>query len=281
VTQVVLDRVEPRTVTRPLVLFGAFLRRDFNLALSYRLPFVVDLFQSVLSVAFLYFLARVVGHNVTAAVGLHVSYFGFAAIGTIMIAILTAALASFSRRIRTDQMTGTLEVLFSMPVPPWLVVLASATYQVIYALVSAGITLAIAVGLGLHFHVTGLSVGVGVADFIGAMVIFCSLGIGLAAFVMVFKRGETVTTLLIGALSLIGGVLYPVSVLSTPLRYLADILPFTWALEVMRAALLGAQSDMVRLGEVWIVAILLFPIAVWVFGVALTMAKKKGSVGQY
>jgi ABC-2 type transport system permease protein len=276
-----VSEIAPRSVARPLLLLRAFLRRDFGMALSYRFPFVVDLLQSVLSVTFLYFLARVVGHKVLAESGLKIGYFGFAVIGTVMVAILTVSLASFSRRIRADQMTGTLEVLFSMPAPPWLVVMASATYQVLYALVTAILTLIMAFWLGLRFHVTALSGAVAVADFIGALVIFSSLGMGLAAFVMVFKRGETVTTMLIGALSLVGGVLYPTSLLSTPLRYLADILPFTWALNVMRAALLGGQSDFRLLGGVWLVSLLLCPIAIWVFGKALAQAKKKGTVGQY
>lgn len=269
------------SVPKTLPLLGAFLRRDFGLALSYRLPFVVDFFQSVLSVSFLYFLARVVGHRVIAESGLRISYFGFAVVGTIMLAVLTVSLSSFSRRIRTDQITGTLEMLLSLPARPWMVVLASATYQVVYAIVTSTITLAVAFGLGLRFHVTALSLLVALADFLGALLTFCSLGMALAGFVVVFKRGETVTTLLIGGLGLIGGVLYPVALLSTPLRYLADILPFTWALDVMRAALLGGQSDLVRLAEVWAVSILLCPIALWLFGVALRQAKKKGTVGQY
>jgi len=269
------------SVPGPILMLRAFLRRDFALALSYRLPFVVDLLQSILSVAFLYFLARVVGHRVIAATGLKVSYFGFAVIGTILMAVLTVSLGSFSRRIRADQMTGTLEVLFSLPPRPWLVVLFSAVYQVVYAMITSAITLGLAFWLGLRFHATAASAFVALADFVGALAIFCALGMALAAFVMVFKRGETVTTLLIGGLSLIGGVLYPVSFLSPPLRAFADLLPFTWALQVMRAALLGAQADLLRLAEVWGVTIVLFPLAVWIFGVALTHARTKGTVGQY
>jgi ABC-type polysaccharide/polyol phosphate export permease len=174
-----------------------------------------------------------------------------------------------------------LEVLFSLPPRPWLVVLSSASYQVNYAIITSAITLAVSFWLGLRFHVTGLSIGVALADFIGALLIFSALGVVLAAFVMVFKRGETLTTLLIGGLGLIGGVLYPVQDLSHPLRIIADLLPFTWALEVMRAALLGAQSDLIRLAEVWAVTIVAFPVSIWVFSYALTHAKKKGTVGQY
>jgi ABC-type multidrug transport system permease subunit len=268
-------------VAGPMLLLRAFLKREFGIALSYRLPFLVDVFQSVFSVAFLYFLARVVGHRVIASTGLKVTYFGFAVIGTVLIAILTTSLITFSRRIRSDQMTGTLEVLFSLPPRPWLLVLSSAAYQVAYAIITALITLAMAFWLGLRFHVTGLSVAVALADFVGALLFFCALGMIMAAFVMVFKRGETATTMIVGGLGLIGGVLYPVSELSRPLRILADALPFTWALEVMRAAVLGAQSDLIRLGEVWAVTVVAFPVSIWVFSYALTHAKKKGTVGQY
>jgi ABC-type uncharacterized transport system permease subunit len=266
---------------RRMVLYRAFLRRDFAMALSYRLPFVVDIFQSVLSVTFLYFLARVVGHKVLAESGLKVSYFGFAVIGTVMVSILTVNLTTFSKRVRADQLTGTLEVLLSMPVRPWLVILASATYPVFYAIGSAALSIGLALWLGLHFHVTGLSLLVGLGDFIASLVIFTALGMVLAAFVMVFKRGETLTTLAIGGLSLIGGVLYPVALLSPLLRHLADILPFTWALEVMRAAVLGAQADYLRLGEVWAFTVVVYPICIVVFTRALARAKRAGSVGQY
>ena len=271
----------PESAVRPLTLLRAFLRRDFGIALSYRLPFAFDLFQSILSVAFLYFLARVVGHKVLAATGLTISYFGFAVIGTTMVAVLTVSLTSQSRGLRGDQISGTLEVLLSMPAPPWLVVLCNAAYQVAYGMVAAVLSLAFAFALGLRFHVTALSCVVAVIDFIGALVIFCALGMALAAFVMVFKRGETLTTLAIGALGLIGGVLYPVSSLSVPLRYLADALPFTWALTTMRAALLGGQSDYFLLSLVLIAAVVLFPLSVWVFSRAMSRAKRKGTVGQY
>ena len=264
-----------------MLMLRAFLKRDFGIAFSYKLPFVVDIFQSVFSVAFLFFLARVVGHGVIASTGLKVSYFGFAVLGTVLIAILTTSLITFSRRIRSDQMTGTLEVLFSLPPRPWLLVLSSATYQVIYAIITSAITLAFAFWLGMRFHVTGLSAAVAFFDFVGALLVFCALGLVLAAFVVVFKRGETATTMVVGGLGLIGGVLYPVADLSRPLRILSDALPFTWALEVLRAALLGAQSDFLRLGEVWAVTIVAFPVSIWVFSYALTHAKKKGTVGQY
>jgi ABC-2 type transport system permease protein len=265
----------------PVLLLQAFLKRDWFLALSYRLPFIVDLFQSVLSVTFLFFLARVVGHKIATSSGLQVPYFGFAVIGTLMIGILTVSLASFSKRIRIDQMTGTLEVLFSMPVRPWLVVMASATYQVVYALITSGITLALAFWFGMRFHVTAMSAVVAVVDFIAALVVFGCLGMGLAAFVMVFKRGETVTALLVGALGLVGGVLYPVSSLSTPLRHLADVIPFTWALNAMRDALLGGHADYYQLTKVGVAALVLCPLSLWVFNVALNHAKKLGAVGQY
>jgi ABC-type polysaccharide/polyol phosphate export permease len=65
------------------------------------------------------------------------------------------------------------------------------------------------------------------------------------------------------------------------LRQIAENLPFTWALEVMRAALLGGQADYLRLIELSIFTIVLYPIAIFVFTHALHRAKRSGSVGQY
>src|ERR1039458_10126902 len=49
---------------RPLSLLGAFLRRDWGIAWSYRTPFFFSLIETLATLVFIYFLGRLVGHSV-------------------------------------------------------------------------------------------------------------------------------------------------------------------------------------------------------------------------
>jgi ABC-2 type transport system permease protein len=71
-----------------------------------------------------------------------------------------------------------------------------------------------------------------------ALIVFSGLGILSASFIIILKRGSPISWLF-GWLSwLLGGVLYPVAVLPDWLRQISVLLPITYAIEGMRAALL-------------------------------------------
>jgi hypothetical protein len=101
-------------------------------------------------------------------------------------------------------------------------------------------------------------------------------GIISASYTILFKRGNPAKWLVLGISGLVGGMMYPVSVLPGPLRFLARLIPVTYSLEGMRAALLGGAGWR----ELWpsIVALLLFaailiPLSFLVFAWALRRTK--------
>jgi ABC-2 type transport system permease protein len=71
---------------------------------------------------------------------------------------------------------------------------------------------------------------------------FAGLGVFSASYLLVFKRGNPVKWLIVGTAGLVSGVMYPVNVLPAPLQWLARLVPVTYSLEGMRAALLGHAS---------------------------------------
>src|SRR5208282_6844027 len=78
---------------------------------------------------------------------------------------------------------------------------------------------------------------------------------------------------------LVGRMMYPVSVLPGPLRFLARLIPVTYSLEGMRAALLGGAAWR----ELWpsiaallIFAAILIPLSFLIFGWALRRTKITG-----
>lgn len=274
----------PLPPIRPIAVATASLRRDWKSARSYRFPLVLTGIQLFASLASYFFLGRLVGHGVVSSVGaqLHQGYFAFAIFGTTLLSIVGTTLTTFARRLRTDQTTGTLEALLISPSPAWLVLPASASYELVFS----GITSLITVGLasaffGLRLDATSASAAAGMLGILGSLVLFCALGIAFSGFILVFKRGDAAISLVTSAFSLLGGVLYPIQLLPTALRVIAEGLPFTWALEILRGALLDRSAEWLRLGELWIAGMVLAPFSLWVFHAALRHARHKGTLAQY
>jgi ABC-2 type transport system permease protein len=117
-----------------------------------------------------------------------------------------------------------------------------------------------------------------------AIVSFAALGILGAAATLIIKQGASITAFLTAATLALGGVAYPISVMPWWLQKLALLLPFTHALTGIRKALmLGATpgeltTELLVLG---LFGVALFPVALWVFELALRRVKVTGTLGQY
>ncbi|HUC36561.1 MAG TPA: ABC transporter permease [Acidimicrobiales bacterium] len=271
-----------RARPRALPVLAAFVRRDWGIAWSYRFPFVLGLGQGFATVGFLYFLSRLVGGRiVSSSGGLHGGYFAFSVLGTMLLGFFSVTLTAFAQRLRADQTAGTLEVLFTMPPRPALSVLGSASYQLLYSTIANLVSLLLAVAVGLRFSAAAPGALLAIADIGVSFALFSAVGIAFAAFVMVFKRGETLTAIGTSALVLVGGVYYPVSLMPHALRLVAEILPFTWALEILRSSLLSSSLPLARFGELCGATILAIPVALWLFSAALDRARRTGTLGQY
>lgn len=184
---------------------GAVFVRDARLAASYPVSFALQWLGIAASVMSLWFVSRIVppsGHfsyNGTAT-----PYFDFALINVAFLAFHTAALQSFERSIRDDQIFGTLESTFANPTGAHVVVLASA----LWAFTITSINVACYLGFGVVFgmHLNHVNVGASIlllCLMIGATV---PLGILSAAAVMVLKQGAPVQLLLNMAASVLAGV---------------------------------------------------------------------------
>jgi ABC-type multidrug transport system permease subunit len=267
-------------------LLSAHLRRDWKIAISYRLAFVTQISQSVLTLGFLYFLGRLVSAQnlpIGKSASLHLGYFPFAVLGVSLLGVVNAELRTVSGQLRTDQMTGTLEAVLAMPPPPWLTVMSSLAYQLVYSTAAAGLSVLIAVvGFsGMHFHADIASATFAAAGLLISLPLFASLGVGFASAVVVFKRGGTVFGFVVTGFSLLGGVYYPTGVLSRPLHLLSDILPFTWALNVIRAGLLERRLLWGQFGLLLGASAVCVPLSLTLFTRAVARARRSGSLGQY
>jgi ABC-2 type transport system permease protein len=264
---------------RPGRVVAAAVRRDWAIARSYRLPFALGLFESLAAVSLLHFLSRIVGPEVGSTSS---GYFGFAVIGTALLTMFGAMLAAFAQRLRSDQTTGTLEVLLTMPPRARLTLMAGASYQLLFATGTAFVNVVLAVAVfGLRLRVTAEGAGVALAGLVGALAVFTAAGALLAAFVVVFKRGETLVALTSTVLMVLGGVYYPLRVLPGAVKAAAEAVPFTWVLGVLRPALLGGSVPWWQLVALALSAVVLLPLSLAVLDRAVDRARRTGTIGQY
>jgi len=116
---------------------------------------------------------------------------------------------------------------------------------------------------------------------LGWLTLFAGLGVAVGAFAMAFKRGTALAGLITGALSLLGGVWFPVTLLPGAVRWVAQLLPFTWGVAALRDCLLSGHVDALRLARLLVGGLVALAAAFWLFGASVAYAKRRGSLGQY
>lgn len=264
-------------------LIAAFIRRDWHMARSYRLAFVLQFVGSLFSLLLVYYLSRFMGPSISAqSAQLRDGYFAFASLGLILLSLVMTALNIFGRQLRTEQQTGTFEALLTTPTPPWLILVGGCCYELLFATVAAVVTLVLAIAVfGLRIRFAVAPDAIAFLAILASVGIFSALGILYAAVVVVFKGGTAVMNLLTGGMALVGGVYYPTSVFPGPIRVLAQAFPMAQSANVVRETFLFGELPLAQLGFLWAYAVALVPLAFWLFNRAVRRARRQGTLGQY
>jgi ABC-2 type transport system permease protein len=251
---------------------------------SYPVSFFLQFFGILFAVFAFYFIARLVGPSAAPYLQAYGGdYFAFVLIGIAFTGYFGVGLTSFSGSLRQAQTTGTLEAMLATPTRISEIVLASAQWD--YLLTTLRVVIYLGVGalfLGVSFQESNWAAAALVL--VLTVVVFGSLGILAASFIMVLKRGDPITWAFGAVSSLLGGVYYPVEVLPGWLQMLARLLPITYALHAMRLALLqGAGFDILLpdLLALTLFAVILLPLSLLAFQFAVRRARQDGSLTHY
>jgi ABC-2 type transport system permease protein len=268
------------TVRKFVLLF----RRDLAVARSYRAAFVVEIFQALFGSASFYFLSRFVeSPALLRSLPGGTNYFSFALVGIAFFDYLSMALTTFDASLQEARQNGTLEnLLVTQTTLP--VILAGSC---LYPFVLMSMRTAVYIGWGailFGFPLQGAN-WLGAALVLGASVLaFSGLGILSASYLLIFKRGNPVNWAILGLSSVVGGMMYPISILPVWLRYVARLTPVTYSLEGMRAAILGHASIrelLPSIGGLLLFAALLLPISFAIFSWALRRTKITGTLTHF
>jgi ABC-2 type transport system permease protein len=258
--------------------------RDLAVARSYRFAFVLSLFDSLLAVAAFYYLSRFIqSPKLTQSLPQGGTYFSFALVGYAFFDYLGVALSAFELSLEEARQNGTLEYLIITQTSLPVILAGSAVYP--FALLSLRTVVSLAWGVVLFGFPLGQANWLGAVAVLAVSVLaFSGLGILSASYLLLFKRGNPVKWLLLGVSGLVSGMVYPVSVLPRPLQWVGRLVPVTYSLEGMRAAILG-HASMVALWPVicdlLVFALILLPVSFAVFAWALRRTKVTGTLAHF
>jgi ABC-2 type transport system permease protein len=262
----------------------AFVRRDFLVAWSYRLPFVGDWIGLALQAFMFYFVGLMVDPSVLPTFGGQpTTYIEFVAVGIAISAFMTLALGRVAVGMQQEQFAGTLESLLMTPTSPATVQLGAVVYDLIYIPIRTAVFLVvIALAFGLDFYASGL---------IPALVVLLvfipfvwGLGVASAGAALTFRRGSGIVGLASTVLVLFSGAFYPLDVLPDWVATIAELNPITIAVDGMREPLL-AGTGWEGVGRA--VAILVplsavsLTLGVYAFRAALRRERRQGTLGLY
>lgn len=260
----------------------AFLKRDWLIARSYRLPFLMNVAGSAIVLVVLFQIGKFVDTtNVRAGLDLAHGYFSFAVLGTLVLQTVHSATQTFANKMREEETTGTLEALLAAPTSPAKVILGSGAFNMVQSIVLAVVVILLALPLGLRIVVDPTSLCLSLVCFVALIALAAELGILIASFTVVFKQGSTLSGLVGAAIALLGGVWYPVNSLPQVARAIARLIPFTWGLTSLRDELLFGRLQSAELVSVVIAAGVALPICLLVFRRSVDRARLRGSLTQY
>lgn len=265
-------------VLRDLLLF---FQRDLRIASSYRSPFVLELVEALFGAATFYYVARFVDSpQLREALPQGTSYFAYSLVGFVFFDYLHAAVDSFDRSLEEARDSGTLEPLLVTQVSLPVALAGSAAYPFALTTLRVAVYLgwgAILFGFPLH-SANWLAV---VMVLIATMLSFSGLGLFSSAYLLLFKRGNPAKWFFLGVSGIVGGMLFPVSVLPHWLQVVAYLNPVTYALDAMRAALLdgaGVAAIVRPLLTLLLFAVVLLPTSTLAFSWALQRTKITGTL---
>jgi len=258
-----------------------FFWRDLTIARTYRTVFVVEAVEALFGAATFYYVGRFVDSPaLQQSLPQGGTYFAFSLIGFVFLDYLHAALNTFDHSLEEARDSGTLEHLLVTQTSLPIFVAGSALYPFVATTLRIAVYLiwsAALFGFPLH-SANWLSV---FAILLASLLAFSGLGILSSSYLLVFKRGNPAKWFILGITGIVGGTLFPTSILPGWLQVIARLNPVTYALDAMRAAILSGAPLLTLwrpLSALFLFAAILLPLSMTAFAWAVRRTKTTGTL---
>lgn len=269
---------------RRLLRISAFFRRDLAIARSYKFVFGLEILEAFFGVATFYYLSRfVTTQQLTNALPGGSNYFAFALVGFAFFDYLTVSFSAFENGILEARQNGTLEAMLVTQTQMVTILGATAVYPFLLLALRTIVYLAWGILL-FHFPIHRANWTGAVLILLTSVLAFSGLGILSASYLLLFKRGNPARWLILGLSGLLGGIMYPVSILPMPLQWLSRIIPVSYSLQGMREAILTGA----KLVQLWpsicallVFSLILLPLSTVLLAWALRRTKIAGTLTHF
>ena len=262
----------------------AFIKKDFLIESSYKLSFLFNIAGVLVSVLTYFFIDKLFGQKIVGHLEeFGVNYFSYVLLSMAFFSYVGVGLGSFSSRIRSEQMQGTLETILLTPTRISTILFSMALWNLLFATLDIAIYISLGIFL-FKINFSNINILSTLVILFLTIISFSGLGILSASFIMVFKRGNPVGWLINSLEGLIGGGYFPITIMPAWLQFAAKFLPITYAVRAIELAVyrgFGLGQLTKEIGFLLLFSFLLLPLSFTSFKFALKKARQQGSLAQY
>jgi ABC-2 type transport system permease protein len=259
---------------------AGILQRDLRLFLSYRLRPITLFLGPVTTVTLFYYVSRLVRVE---AVGSSDGYFAYVVVGVVGLQVLTSTLSTTPALLRQELVAGTFERLVLSPFGGVKGVVAMLAFPFLQSVVVATTTVifaALVFGMPVEWPNALLAVP---AALLGGLA-FAPFGLLALAALMIAKQTLSVVAIVLTALSIFGGVYFPIRLLPNWIEWVTAVQPFTPALDLLRQLITSAPSvtgPWVAVAKLVGFTAVLLPLSLWALHAALDHSRRRGTITEY
>jgi ABC-2 type transport system permease protein len=208
-------------------------------------------------------------------------YIGFVFIGIVMWAWLNTVLWQVGATLRTEQRRGTLESNWATPASRLAVMFGSGLTNMISSLMTVAVSLAFCKA-AWHIDLT-FSPFLVLVLLLSTAAIY-GLGLIFASLVLLVKELNSAVNFVRGMFMVFCGITYPISVMPRWMKSVANALPLTYSIRLIRQVGLTRAGYRDVSGAFWI--LFAFAVSLFVGGYILFVlmdhiVSRKGTLGQY
>jgi ABC-2 type transport system permease protein len=264
----------------------AFVVRDFQLAVSYRLEFFMRILSILFVTTTLYFISQIFAGSFSTPYEQWRDPFLAWITALPFLNYFMVGFSSLANAIRSEQAQGTLEGVLMTPIGVPTLIVSSSAWDFVQASFHSFLYLFFGWALfGVEYKGSFL---LAVLFLLLTTLVLASIGILSASFAMVFKRGDPLGMIIGTGSALFSGVFFPTQLLSKTagngFGVVSRLIPTTYGIDGIRRVLIQGQTFAEARGPLLtLLAYLavLLPFSLWVFARSIRRAKREGSLIQY
>lgn len=260
---------------------SAFMRVAYLDAISYPLSLVMSFLSALVPLFVYYFIAPMIDSG--PSVGY--DYFTFVVIGLIGLNLMTSGLRGLTGELSRAIDQGRFEALLAEQVSWRMIPFGLSLWAIVSSTFTSALVILMSIPLGGSYRPVGLLIALPLI----ALGVIASLGVGVlsAAGKLLSKRSDPVVAVYLLAASLLSGVFFPLEQLPVWLRALSWTIPHTYVLGAIRSVAMPAGAEMGGPSGITAVIgllgfiVIIYPIALSLYGRALMVGRRLGILGGY